>query len=87
MSRDKDVKVKTTMGHGGRVVIPSAMRRRLNLKAGEAINVSLESDGIVITTPAMALRRLQKRFAEAVPASVSLADELIAERRKEAENE
>lgn len=87
MSEEKDIQVKTTMGHGGRVVIPSAMRRRLNLKAGEAINVSLESDGIVITTPAMALRRLQKRFSEVVPSGVSLADELIAERRREAENE
>lgn len=87
MSEEKDIHFKTTMGHGGRVVIPSAMRRRLNLKAGEAINVSLESDGIVITTPAMALRRLQKRFSEVVPSGVSLADELIAERRKEAENE
>jgi AbrB family looped-hinge helix DNA binding protein len=72
---------------GGRIVIPAELRRRFGIEIGETVTLTAEADGLVITTPAMALRRLQKRFRSVVPEGVSLTDELIAERREEARNE
>jgi AbrB family looped-hinge helix DNA binding protein len=72
---------------GGRIVIPAELRRRFGIEIGESVTLTAEPDGLVITTPAMALRRLQKRFRSVVPEGVSLTDELIAERREEARNE
>jgi AbrB family looped-hinge helix DNA binding protein len=79
--------VRTKVAEGGRIVIPADIRREFGIEIGEIVNITPEADGLVITTPAMALRRLQRRFRKLVPAGVSLVDELIAERREEAANE
>lgn len=79
--------VTTKMGDGGRVIIPAEIRKQCGIKVGDTLNITAEDDELIITTPRMALRRLQKRFRSIVPEGVSVVDEFIAERRKEAENE
>ena len=79
--------LKTKMTQGGRIVIPAEMRKRHRMSVGGTVHLVDGEDGVLILTPELALRRLQKRFASVVPNGVSLVDELIAERRKEAENE
>lgn len=79
--------VKTKITQGGRLVIPAEMRKRHGMPVGGVVHLVDGEDGVFISTPEQALRRLQKRFAGLVPAGVSLADELIAERREEAANE
>lgn len=79
--------VRTKVTQGGRIVIPADMRKRLGIIVGE--NVSLEENGgsLTITTSRAALRRIQNSLKGLVPEGVSLVDELIADRRREAENE
>ena len=79
--------IKTKIAHGGRIVIPAEMRKRYGMPVGGTVHLMDGEDGLVISTPEIALRRLQKKFAGIVPKGVSLVDELIAERRKEAANE
>jgi AbrB family looped-hinge helix DNA binding protein len=74
------------LGDQGRLVIPAAARRALGLRAGDVLSVRVEHDHLVLERRAAVLARLRERFAT-VPQSVSLADELISERREEARRE
>jgi AbrB family looped-hinge helix DNA binding protein len=74
------------LGDQGRLVIPAAARRALGLRAGDVLSVRVEADHLVLERRAAVLARLRERFA-AIPGTVSLADELLSERREEARRE
>ncbi len=71
------------VGAQGRVVIPAALRKAMNLKPGERLVARVEGNRLVLERRENIARRLQNRFSH-IPDDVSLADELIAERREEA---
>jgi AbrB family looped-hinge helix DNA binding protein len=75
------------LGPQGRVVIPANLRHALALETGEVLVARVEEDRLVLERPRAALARLQRAFQTAVPEGVSLADELVAERRAEARRE
>ncbi len=75
------------IGPQGRVVIPAAMRKALGLEPGQIQVGHVEDGGLVLERRDTMLRRVQARFTAAVPCEVSLAGELIAERREEARRE
>ncbi len=77
----------TALDKVGRILIPAKIRRELSLKPGARIVLLRDGAKIHISTPAMALKEAQDRIARLVPRNVSLADELIAERRAEARRE
>lgn len=77
-------RVDIYVGAGGRVVIPAAFRAALDLKEGDRLMAFLVDGQIQLLTPTMGIRRAQRLVAETVPAGVSLVDDLIAERRREA---
>jgi AbrB family looped-hinge helix DNA binding protein len=70
---------------GGKLVIPAAMRRALGIASGDTVLVGIEDGELRIRSLARAVQRAQAIVRRRVPAGVSLADELIAERRSEAE--
>lgn len=69
------------LGPQGRVVIPAAMRRRLGLEPGATLIVRVEEGRLVLEKRETILARLRSRFAQ-IPSEVSLAEELVAERRE-----
>jgi bifunctional DNA-binding transcriptional regulator/antitoxin component of YhaV-PrlF toxin-antitoxin module len=71
----------------GRLNIPAPCRKRLGLQPGQEVLMQISDEGLFLYTQDQALKRLQNWVASAVPAGVSLADELIAERRAEAAKE
>ena len=71
------------MSREGRVLIPAGLRRRLDMEPGSELVARVEDGKLVLESQANILRRLQARFAH-IPQHVSLSDELIAERRREA---
>jgi AbrB family looped-hinge helix DNA binding protein len=76
-----------TLGDRGRLVLPSQLRRRLNLQTGDRLIVTVDDEGGFRVVPARELaRRLRGLYRDFAP-GVSLADELIAERREEARRE
>lgn len=79
--------VTTRVTQGGRIVIPAEIRRQLEIEVGENVNLEVEDGSLRITSSRAALHRLQRRFKKLVPDGVSLVDELIAERRRDAANE
>lgn len=68
------------------MVIPSDIRREMGIGPGDVLLALVEGQRLVLEKREAVLRRLLKRF-ERVPAEVSLADELIAERRSEGRRE
>lgn len=71
----------------GRVVVPAAVRKSLGLKTGDPVVIEPGDDGFRVRSLAQTLRAVQATVAAYIPPGVSLADELIAERRAEAARE
>jgi AbrB family looped-hinge helix DNA binding protein len=78
--------VTARIGPDGRLLVPAGMRRDLGFKPGEALVLRSEDERLIVERRDAALRRLQRRFA-AVPAEVSLVDELLAERERDRERD
>lgn len=71
------------IGPQGRIVIPARLRKALGLKPGDKVLARVEGESLVLERRRQILDRLRSRFAD-VPSEISLAGELIAERRTEA---
>ena len=79
--------VKTQLGKSGRIVIPAQFRKALGVRPGDVLVMSLHEGETRIFTRDQAIRNIQELVRRYVPEGVSLADELIAERRTEAARE
>ena len=74
------------LGNQGRLVIPAAFRQALGFETGDHLLVRMEQDSLVLEKAETVKKRLKNRFAH-IPSSVSLADQLIAERREESKQD
>lgn len=82
--------IRTKLGKGGRVIIPTAFRQNLHLETGDDVILHMEDNIIYLTTAEQALKKLQhkvKNYINTTSQNISLADELIAMRRNEAKGE
>jgi AbrB family looped-hinge helix DNA binding protein len=78
---------KVEVGAGGRLVIPASMRAALGIQPGDKVIVQRDGNELRIYTFKEALRRAQAIVRSVIPEGVSLVDELIADRRREASDE
>jgi bifunctional DNA-binding transcriptional regulator/antitoxin component of YhaV-PrlF toxin-antitoxin module len=78
---------KVKLGPDGRIVIPAAMRAALGMKEDDVFFARIEDGEIRFATPQRTMQRVNDVLRPYVPEGVSLADELIAERRRESERE
>ena len=82
-----ELHARTRLGEKGRLVIPAAMREALGIEPGTVVDLRVEDGELRIATMQERLRQAQARVRSYVPAGVSLADELSAERREAAKHE
>jgi AbrB family looped-hinge helix DNA binding protein len=87
MAIDLDNLVKTRIDGQGRLLIPAALREKMGLKPNGHVAMYLDEDGLHVLTTHLTIKRAQREFRQFVPEGVSLADELIADRRAEAARE
>ncbi len=79
---------QVVIGDRGRVVLPSKVRAKLGLKPGSRMLLSAEEDGSLRLRPYRAVADQSRGLLAALaPASDSMVDELVAERRREAARE
>lgn len=65
----------------GRLTVPSAIRRELQLETGSTVILTLADGGIRLLSRAEHIRRVQEAVRRYVPPGRSLSQELIAQRR------
>ncbi len=76
------------LGANGEIVLPEALERALGLYRGGVVVAEFDGEHLVIASNAAAIKQAQEFVRSLrIPAGVSLADELIADRRREAEKE
>ncbi len=71
----------------GRLLVPKEMRDAVEMKPGGRVTLLVENGEIRVITPTAAVHRMRELSAKYNPSGRSLVDELIAERRAEAERE
>ena len=79
--------VRTTIGQGGRIVIPAEYRKALGICEGDTVIVALDDGEVRVFTIDEWIRWAQELVRKYIPPGRSLVDELIAERRAEAARE
>jgi AbrB family looped-hinge helix DNA binding protein len=82
-----DQGIRLRLNANGRVVIPASVRKELGVEAGDELILEKKDDVFFLTTQQQRIQRAQRRAKSHLPEGTSLADELIAERRKAAKNE
>jgi bifunctional DNA-binding transcriptional regulator/antitoxin component of YhaV-PrlF toxin-antitoxin module len=73
----------TSLDRSGQIVVPMELLEQAGLKPGDQLYVDATKDGLELLSRRAALLRAQTIIRKYVPAGVSLADELIADRRAE----
>jgi AbrB family looped-hinge helix DNA binding protein len=81
------MQIKTRLGSDGRIVLPAVVRRALGLRPGDQLIVDVEGREIRLMTVADAARRAQELVRRYVDPGESLAESLVAERRRESADE
>ncbi len=71
----------------GRIVIPQPVRAAKSLHAGDEISIVKVGDEFVMRTADETLEELLAAFRSKIPPGVSLVDELLEQRKAEAERE
>lgn len=79
--------VRARLNENGRIIIPASFRKALGIVPGDEVILRLDEDELRLTTRKHRVARAQRNARKYVPRGVSLADELIAERREAAKRE
>jgi AbrB family looped-hinge helix DNA binding protein len=75
------------MAANGRIVIPANIRNQIGMQQGGSFIAHVENGEVRLEPIAHAIARVQALLDDYVPSGISLADELLAERRTAAERE
>jgi len=81
------LEARSIITEGGRIVIPSFMRKELNLNVGEEVIIKLEAGELHISTLKQAIKNAQAFVRRYNKHNISLKDALIASRRNESDHE
>ena len=79
--------VRVELAHDGHTTIPRRFTEAVGIAPGDEAVLCVEGDELRLYSRETALRRVQRLVSRYVPADVSLADDLIAERRRQAARE
>ena len=83
----QELRTTLRVANGGRIVIPAEVRQRLGLNVGTDLVMTVEDDHATLTSAKAARRKARQRVRRYIPPDVSLSEELMAERKREAERE
>jgi AbrB family looped-hinge helix DNA binding protein len=81
------LQARARLNANGRVVIPAAMRRALDLRPGDDLILRVEDGELRLSTRRQALARARRMIREAIPSDEDLTQSLIDDRRAAAARE
>jgi len=76
----------TQVSDGGRIVIPVDIRKKMHIKTGDQLLVSFHNGEIHLSTKEQRLKVSQQMVSK-YSTNISLADELVKERKEEDEKQ
>ncbi|HYD67060.1 AbrB/MazE/SpoVT family DNA-binding domain-containing protein [Azospirillum sp.] len=79
--------VRVRLDDEGRLVIPASHRQALGLEPGDEVVISLDDHTLRVTGVRARIAEAQKLVRQFVQGDRSLVDDLLAQRRAEAERE
>lgn len=79
--------IHTKLGEGRRVAIPAELCQRYGIEPGDPVVLEPSESGIVMRPLDVVIREVQAFFSDAAPKEVLLSDELVRDRREEANQE
>lgn len=79
--------LRLTLGPGGRVVIPAPFREAMNMREGDTMLAWVEGQELHMVTTLSAMRRARELVQAALGPGAGLVDDLVAERRRDAQRE
>jgi AbrB family looped-hinge helix DNA binding protein len=78
---------KAKLNANGRVVIPAAVRKELDLRPGDELLMRVEDGELRLSTRRQVLARARRMIRRYIPADEDLTQSLIDDRRREVERE
>jgi AbrB family looped-hinge helix DNA binding protein len=75
------------IGEGGRIVIPSEYRKALKLNIGDELILQLDQNRMILMTRKQAIEYVQERMNKYSTQGRMLSEELIEERKDEAQHD
>ena len=81
------LQAKVKINANGRVVIPAAVRKALDLRPGDELLMRVEDGELRLSTRRQALARARRMIQRYIPADEDLTQSLIDDRREQAERE
>jgi AbrB family looped-hinge helix DNA binding protein len=78
---------KIKIGEEGRIVLPLDWRKAVHARPGDELVIRVNDDGLTVSTVQQSIQRFQKLVALHIPPEIDLVDELIRERREDADDE
>ena len=78
---------RASMGAGGRVVIPAAVREELGFAEGEPLVLTVDDGTVRIETFERSVERIQAQVRKMIPPTGDLVDRFLADKRAEAARE
>ena len=78
---------RIVIGEDGSLILPPSLLAAAGISQGGAVLARFDDDEIKLVTPEATTRKIQAEVRKFVPEGVSLVDELLKERRREAKLE
>jgi AbrB family looped-hinge helix DNA binding protein len=79
--------IHTKLSEARRVAIPAELCQQYGIEPGDPVVLEPSESGIVVRPLHTVIREVQAYFADAAPPGVSLSEELLRDRREEADRE
>ena len=81
------LQARARLNANGRVVLPAAVRKALDLRPGDELIIRVEAGELRLSTRRQALARARRMIREYIPSDEDLTQSLIDDRRAEAARE
>jgi len=87
MEHQTDFRTRCRIDTAGRILIPADVREQLNIGPGDEVLVEVHDGEMTVSTFRTVLRELQQEIGQRAKPGGSVVDELLAERKAEANRE
>ena len=87
MQHQTEIKARCKIDPAGRILIPADVRQQLNIVPGDEVFLEVHDGQMTVSTFQAVLRELQQEIGQRAKLGGSVVDELLTERKAEADRE